>query len=46
MRNLTPLAPLSHRPHIHRERGEFTGGGAPLPAGGGAMGEGTGVRWP
>jgi DNA helicase-2/ATP-dependent DNA helicase PcrA len=49
--DLTPPAPLSHRPPFPRERGELVcsssrgpGGGAPLPVGGGAMGEGSGVR--
>ena len=49
--DLTPPAPLSHRPPFPRERGELvcsssrgSGGGAPLPVGGGAMGEGSGVR--
>src|SRR5687768_9847390 len=37
-----PPSPIAHPPD--RERGEKTGGGAPLPGEGRAMGEGLGVR--
>ena len=40
--DLTPLAPLSHRPPIHRERGESNGRRRPSPGGWGGDGRGVG----